>query len=417
MQNNKSFKIDQKWINIALCFLMVMVCLGFCSSSKGLYLSPITEVLGIKRSAFSLGDSIRYISTAILNVFFGIQVSKYGTKKLMCVGIIALIVYCVIYSFATSLIWFYIAGLFSGIGYSWTTTTMVGVVVNRCCKEKKGTIMGTVLASNGIGAAIAAQVLTPVIYNENSAYGYKNAFMLTTALLLMVLALMIFFFKEKSGVTAEKREVNAKDKTKGWEGIGISEAKRSVYFYLALVCVFFIGMSLQGITGISMAHMKDVGISAEILATVASVHMIALSAAKFLAGYSYDKFGLKFTIMICNIASILTMLLLAFSGNSKSGILIAFAYSLAAAVALPLETVMIPIMVGDLFGHKSYEQILGLFVSVCTAGFAVGTPLMNLVYDIMGTYKPVLLIFAGLMVVVMMVFMLVINASYKLKRK
>lgn len=415
--NKKISAIEYKWIVISLCFIMIMICLGFCSSSKGLYLSPITEALGIKRSAFSIGDSIRYISSAVINIFFGVLVSKYGTKKLICAGIGALIIYCLIYSFAASLVWFYIAGIFAGIGFSWTTTTMVGVVVNRWFTEKKGTIMGAVLASNGIGAAVAAQILTPVIYMEGVKYGYRNAFLLTVILLVIILILMILFFKEKTGAIIEKHDGNSRETTTDWEGIGISTAKRSVYFYLAIVCVFFFGMALQGITGIAMAHMKDTGISAGVLGTIASVHMIALSAAKFLVGYSYDKFGLKITAFICNFASVLAMLLLAFSGNSSSGLFIAFAYSIVAAVALPLETVMIPIFVDDLFGHKSYEQILGLFVSVCTAGFAVGTPLMNAVYDTVGTYKPVLLIFAVIMFVVMMVFMYVINASYKFKNQ
>lgn len=39
-----------RWVIVAASFLMVFVCLGFCSSSKSLYLAAITEALGIKRS-------------------------------------------------------------------------------------------------------------------------------------------------------------------------------------------------------------------------------------------------------------------------------------------------------------------------------------------------------------------------------
>lgn len=41
-----------RWVIVAASFLMVFVCLGFCSSSKSLYLAAITEALGIKRSLF-----------------------------------------------------------------------------------------------------------------------------------------------------------------------------------------------------------------------------------------------------------------------------------------------------------------------------------------------------------------------------
>ena len=46
-----------RWVIIGAMFLMVFICLGFCSSNKGLYLSAITEALDIKRSLFSVNDS------------------------------------------------------------------------------------------------------------------------------------------------------------------------------------------------------------------------------------------------------------------------------------------------------------------------------------------------------------------------
>lgn len=77
MKNRENYK----WAVVGLCFLMVFVRLGFCSSNKSLGLAPITEAPGIKRSAFSVNDSIRYITTAIVNIFFGTPVGKFGTYK------------------------------------------------------------------------------------------------------------------------------------------------------------------------------------------------------------------------------------------------------------------------------------------------------------------------------------------------
>ncbi len=148
-------KIEYKWIVVALCFAMVFTTLGFCSSNKALYLSAITETLQLPRSAFALGDSIRFISTAVVNMFFGTLVRKFGTKKLIGAGFCSLICFTVLYATSNNLWGFYIGGAFLGIGLSWTTTTMVGWVVGKWCKENKGTIMGAVLAANGIGGAVA----------------------------------------------------------------------------------------------------------------------------------------------------------------------------------------------------------------------------------------------------------------------
>ena len=100
----KKFSYDYKWVIVALCFLMIFIGLGFCSSNKSLYLSAITEALGIKRSAFSIGDSCRYVATAIINIFFGTLVNKFGMKKLIAAGFVCLIGSCVFYIIGTNII-------------------------------------------------------------------------------------------------------------------------------------------------------------------------------------------------------------------------------------------------------------------------------------------------------------------------
>ena len=79
-----------------------------------------------------------------------------------------------LYSFAVNVIMLYLGGIFLGIGFSWTTTTMVGYVVNVWCSKNKGTIMGLVLASNGLGGALAMQIVSPII--ESSEVGFKLAY-------------------------------------------------------------------------------------------------------------------------------------------------------------------------------------------------------------------------------------------------
>ena len=74
---------------------------------------------------------------------------------------------------------------------------------------------------------------------------------------------------------------------------------------------------------------------------------------------------------------------------------------------------MLPIYASDLFGKKSYPKILGLFVSVNTAGYAVGSPLMNLCYDIFDSYVPGLVLVGGIMLAILILLQFVISAAHK----
>lgn len=56
---------------------------------------------------------------------------------------------------------------------------------------------------------------------------------------------------------------------------------------------------------------------------------------------------------------------------------------------------------------------MGLFVSINTAGYAVGAPLTNWVFDKFGTYNPMFVASAIGMAAVTIVFQFVITASQK----
>ena len=104
----KKWKFDYKWVILFLCFLMNFVCLGFCSSNKGLYLTAITEALDIERSLFSINDSCRFIATAVINLFFGSLIMRFGFRKMAAFGFLCLIGSMVTYILADNIFVFYI---------------------------------------------------------------------------------------------------------------------------------------------------------------------------------------------------------------------------------------------------------------------------------------------------------------------
>lgn len=400
---------------VAACFCMGFVCLGFCSSNKSLYLGAITEALGIKRSLFSINDSFRYVSTAVVNLFFGTLIAKFGPRKLVGAGFLCLIASTLIYATATDIAVFYLGGTFLGIGLSWCTTTMVSYLVGKWYPEKRGTITGFALCANGVGGAVAAQIVTPMIYEQGNPFGYRNAYYLVAILLAVVGVIATALVHEPKDAKAAPGKKKARGKS--WEGITLKEALRKPWFYGAALCVFVTGMGLQGINGIAGTHLKDVGIDKGVVASILSVHSVVLCFSKFLAGFSYDKLGLRRTLLICEFCGVCSFVALALSGSAGTGIVFAFAWGAVSALALPLETVMVPLIAADLFGEKDHARLMGIFVSINTAGFAFGTPVANAIFDIAGTYVPVLYAIAAAMLAIMVGFWFIINATEKEQKR
>ncbi len=412
-------KADYSWVIIALCFVIVLTSLGLCSSGRTLYLTAITEALGIPRSAFSLNDTFRFVTTTIVNLFFGVLVQKFGSKKLICAGFLCLIAFAVINSLASSLIWFYLGGILLGIGLSWTTTTMVSMIVNRWCKENKATITGAILAANGLGGAIAVQILSPIIFMEGNPFGYRISYRLVACVLVVVFVLILFLYRdppkaEDSAVTTTKKK---KPRGAGWVGMPFQEVIRKPYFYLTLLCIFFIGMALHGMGGIGVPYMYDLGMDVEFVSVIVSMGSLLLFCTKFLTGLFYDRFGMKIAMNIGLFAILISMSLLILMDNSFFGKIIAVCRSVIGSFGTPLETVMIPIFVTEFFGNKDFDKLIGIVASVNYAGFGIGAPLGNLFYDLLGGYRWAFALFAVLMVFSTVSLQFVLKAANRDRQK
>ena len=406
-------KINYMWVMVFVCFMLGFFCLGFCSGNKSLYLAAVTDALGIKRSLFSIGDSIRYLTTAGVNLFFGSLLHKLGVRKMVGVGILALIIQSVLSAVATNIWGFYAAGLFLGIGLAFCTTTMISFVIRRWCKENTGKILGFVLAANGVGAAAAAQVVSPIIYNPENPFGYRIAYLIMAACLAVVALIVLPLIKEQPEEGPSAKPVQKQAKSRDWVGMDYADAKKKGYFYIAALCIFATGMCLQALSGIAAAHMKDVGLEPDFVARMVSLQALVMACTKFLTGVSYDKFGMRVTMTICDVAAVIATVLLTLTNATATGMALAAAFAVMVALALPLETIMLSLFAAELFGNRAFPKTMGIFAAVNTAGYAVGNPIANWVFDAFGSYNPIILTFGAIMLAVTIVFQFILSAAYQ----
>ena len=420
MEKKMKKKFDYSFIIIVICFLSVCVSLGFCSSNRSMYFQAITDVFdgSITKFQYSFTMTIRYVVTTVLNIFFGVLVNKFGQKLLMSLGFASLIGFALINSFATSIIHFYIASVFLGMGLAWTTTTMISTVINNWCTKNKATVTGAVLAANGLGGAVAAQILSPIIFSDGGN-GFRSAYRLVAVILSVMLVLILVFFRNRPQ-GAEKvlvpKHKTRKARGEGWVGMDFSVIKKKPYFYLALVCMFLTGMSLNGLGEIANLHMYDVGLSKPFIATLATVSSLLLMGSKFLNGFMYDRFGIKKTMSICYAFAFLSLVCIVFITPTGFGKVVASARPLFSSIALPLETVMISVFANELFGSKSFSKVIGLFSAATTAGFALASPFSQLWDMLFGNYTFAMISFAIFMVFVTVTMHIVVRIANRDKK-
>ena len=123
---------------------------------------------------------------------------------------------------------------------------------------------------------------------------------------------VFLLYKEKN---TDNINANKKAKQTYWEGIPLSELLKKPYFYVTMICVFFMGIVLQGITSSFAAHLKDCNLNAEFITAAVSLHSVCLAGSKVVSGFIYDKFGLRVNVLVCGTAAVTALISFALSSS------------------------------------------------------------------------------------------------------
>jgi MFS family permease len=401
-------RFNYTWVIVGVSFFLVLITQGFAAGYRGLYLAAVTDGLQIPRSLFSISESCRFVADALVSVFFGRLFQRFGARKLVSIGFVTMIGALLLYASTDQVIWFCAAGAMLGVGCAFVGTTVVVAVVRQWCRKNVGTVIGIVLAASGLGSAIGSQIMSPILYDPGNPLGFRNAYRLTAVVLAVSALVIIPLLREKRENVEDKKQPVLKEKSRG------KLPKNKVLLCVVIVCVFLCAVSVMGVNSIYSAHMKDRGLTPAAVAAAAGVLSVALIASKILVGRMFDRFGLRPVLLLCQCATLTGfMLLLTLNGSTTK---LAVLFAVIFAFALPLETIVVPLIVSDLFPGASYNRILGILTAANSAGFALAPPIANWFYDGFGNYNLVIWGCAGIMVLILLAFQWIIADAHRKKR-
>ncbi len=414
-----------RWVVFGLCALMIFFVLGFGSSTKATYLKAICDDLGFDRSLFSFNSTIQYIISAVLNFLFGTFIAKLGAKKLMTIGFLSLIASFTLQAFSTEIWQFYLSGALLGVGMSLNTTAVVAYMIGQWFPKKKGTILGITLAANGVGAMASEFVITKLVYESDMLVernslvaslakllhttGWRLASLLTAAIFVLIgIVILIFIKPSPEKEKTDSTSIAAKAEP---SSTNTSVLLKKPYFYLSGICIFFTGFILQSAYSIAKSHVLDVGFDAAYVVRVFSMISLLIACSKVINGFLTDKLGVRVTCTLCYAFGVIAMLLLAFVTPKIPAL--AWIFGVFQPLALPLETVMITLLVGELFEKQYFTKTLGYYLAFNYMGYACGIPFINLFFDRFGSYKVILIAYAIGLAIVMAVSLISMSLAAK----
>lgn len=384
----KGIKRHYHWVILAILF-SEMIIYGGIGNSIGVFTIPIVEDLGIGRGAYSLTASVKALVGAASTMLAASLFRRIGYRKSVMLALVICAASCVLRGISDSFAMLLASQALYGVAVGALDTTGAVKTVDSWFHKHKGLILGFVSMATGLGGSAMSMLLSGII----TRYSWRAASFTTAGffLLLLILYLLVRDKPEDMGLEPYgEREAPQKKKKQhpsheNWHGRSTKELFRKPEFYLMAFCTFMTIFCAKMSFSTAIPYFQDIGYSAGQAAMFNSVLMLCLAFAKLACGELCDLIGSKRVAIICMVCLVAGQALMGMASN----LLIAYASMVLLSVGLVMWTIMVPLLTRPLFGYAPSDTLIGIFLGMVSLSGMLAEPLVNYLYDALGSYSPV----------------------------
>lgn len=377
------------WVALA-CLISVTIVVGIIGFAYGVFIKPLIKEFGWSRAAVSAGHTVYGLVAGIASPLVGRFIDRFGPRKVMIPGALALGLCFIFLSFINTLWQFYIIFVIVGLCYSATGIVPAKTVIVHWFRKKRGRAIGIV--NSGIGWA--GLLITPLAGYLIVHYGWRSAYLILGLIPLVILIPVISFWvrhkPENLGLfpDGEKNggeQINSlKGKTESGlvSSISITDAMRTMRFWILMFVYFLYSMVFVSITVHVVPHAVDLGCSLQVGAFVLGLATAISIFGKIGFGFLCEKFNTRYLIMASFLGLIISILSLMKAESEWQLYIFAILFGLFYGGG----TSIMPVLVAENFGLASYGEIFGYIMLAFTFGIATGPVITGYIFDITQSY-------------------------------
>ncbi len=405
-KNKKNYSNKRK--SFYYGWLIVFICaLGFFFSGPGqtynisVYLDSFIEYLGISRSMISLFYSIGTLFAGMTIFLMGKQIDRFGHRKFITIIAASFGAVCLFMSFIV-----HPAMLFTGfflVRLLGQGSMMIGpsTLVPIWFEKKRGRAL-SFLSIGGITAAGVFPLFNTWMINN---WGWKIGWIFWAIALWVVMVPLAWFLirnrpsdmgllpdglNYKAGHEQENKNIQeAKkptEKTAESVSFSLSEARRTLSFWLMIFCISIWSMIITGIIFHIVSYFKTKGLPAEAAAYTLSITAMVSLPVTLIAGYTFDRVKTRYILIAIYIFHIATLLWLI----NVDSIAKAIVYGFMGGIMAGFQQVALHLVWPNYFGLKHLGSIKGIVETSLIAGSAFGPLPFGFAYDYFGGYREIL---------------------------
>jgi len=380
---------NYRWVIFGTSFLIFFALIGVANAPFSLYIVPVTQYFDFSRGDFTLIFTIKTVIGVIIQLAFGPIIKQLGLRWVVVLGVVVMPIGFFIFARAASLGLFYLGGFFVGLGFSLASITPVTLLIDQWFDKGEGLVLGVISAGSGFGGALFSRIIGVQIVER----GFQSAFQFTAIFLVVTALPIILFIRPKQEVKKDKDEsllgtagqINPEMSNRP---LALGEIFRQGHFWLALAAIFFVGITMLPVIFSTPPYLLEKGFDGVFAASITGAVFLVMAFAKIMIGFMHDRLGIRTSLMI-GIGSFTASTIILVLATQQWMVWI---FALFGGIGASTLAVLTPLYARNILGKQNYRQYLGVFIAVLSTGIGIGTPLINYVFDLSGSYTIMIVI-------------------------
>ncbi|MGN6810867.1 MAG: MFS transporter [Thermomicrobiales bacterium] len=396
------------WLIVATVTLMLAVTSGG-RFVFGVVIKPVSYEFGWSRTDLATAVTINVILLSILQPIIGLAVSRWGSRRILLIGVVATAVMMVPLSLATHLWQIYVFyGIVAAFAFAATSPVNVTALVSGWFTKRRGLALSIATSGSAIGQLAIVPLATWIMVTWSWRTSY---WVLAGVALLAMLPLGWLLVRDAPPGTTDDPDTPPDDAPAAGDKslvagcapvalpvVSIRQAIRTPAYWQLSFGFFVCGYTMSFTSVHMIPYMLDMSEhSFHTMETVASTALSVVGGCSILGavviGLLADRIGRKPMLATTYFLRGLAFLMLVLAGPNLVGIFLA---AIILGISWTSTTPLTSAISADMYGRHSLAGIFGFMFSTMNIGSAAGAWLAARDYDITGNYHLSLIVNAFL---------------------
>lgn len=351
------------------------------------FMAPILATYPqISRTQFSLVFSIHSLSSALYLTQFGKVNQLLKNENVPVLGGLGLAVGFFIYSTTSNIYVFYFGALLVGMCAAFFSSAITITLLNKWFAKGQATLLAVSMTVGALGGTVGS----PIVGGLIGSIGYA-ATLRYIAIGMVAVTVVIRLLLRKDPAQLGIRPCFAEETVavdpsakKELPGILLKDALKTYNFYAILGVFLIFGMCFYATYSNLSVYMSDLGFDAAQVGKIFSMIFLVNAITMIPGGAVADWLGSRVTMITLICVFIACVAVMAFTVPGPG---MMYLVCVLMGIAYLFPKVLSCAMVNSAFGPRDSATFTGWIQSMICIGAFIGSPVLNAVYDMTGSYS------------------------------